>query len=101
MPDARRALIFFGTVGQEGRYVAGAVQYADDFDAEMGADAIKKLLGAIDLNIEADRIRRDIEKTNSKQKIKDLTKRLKLVEALRSSENKSEWMVMDLSLIHI
>ena len=37
----------------------------------------------------------DIEKTNSKQKIKDLTKRLKMVEAIRNSENKSEWMVMD------
>ncbi|HEX6158795.1 MAG TPA: DNA-directed RNA polymerase subunit beta', partial [Thermoanaerobaculia bacterium] len=36
-----------------------------------------------------------IEKTNSKQKIKDLTKRLKLIEAIRGSENKAEWMVMD------
>ncbi len=79
----------------EDEYRAAYDKYGDDFDAEMGADAIKKLLGAIDLNIEADRIRRDIEKTNSKQKIKDLTKRLKMVEALRSSENKSEWMVMD------
>ncbi|MEA2735655.1 MAG: DNA-directed polymerase subunit beta, partial [Humisphaera sp.] len=61
----------------------------------MGADAIKKLLGMLDLNTEQERIRRDIEKTNSKQKIKDLTKRLKMVEAIRNSENKSEWMVMD------
>src|SRR5918998_1394413 len=53
------------------------------------------LLGMIDLPSEAERIRRDIEKTNSKQKIKDLTKRLKMVEAIRGSENKSEWMVMD------
>jgi DNA-directed RNA polymerase subunit beta' len=49
----------------------------------------------IDLNQEQGKIRADIEKTNSKQKIKDLTKRLKMVEAIRNSENKAEWMVMD------
>src|SRR5690349_16275329 len=70
-------------------------KYGADFEAAMGAEAIKKLLGLIDLNTEHDKIRRDIEKTNSKQKIKDLTKRLKMIEAIRGSENKAEWMVMD------
>src|ERR687884_389843 len=42
-----------------------------------------------------DEYRAAIEKTNSKQKIKDLTKRLKMIEAVRGSENKAEWMVMD------
>src|SRR5688500_6594486 len=79
----------------EDEYRAAYEKYGDEFEAEMGAEAIKKLLGLIDLNVEADKIRRDIEKTNSKQKIKDLTKRLKMVEAIRNSENKSEWMVMD------
>ncbi len=79
----------------EDEYRAAYDKYGADFEAEMGAEAIKKLLGMIDLPIEAERIRRDIEKTNSKQKIKDLTKRLKMVEAIRGSENKSEWMVMD------
>ena len=46
-------------------------------------------------NTEQEKVRADIEKTNSKQKIKDLTKRLKMIEAIRGSENKSEWMVMD------
>ena len=49
----------------------------------------------IDLHTEQAKVRQDIEKTNSKQKIKDLTKRLKMIEAIRNSENKSEWMVMD------
>src|SRR4029079_8626595 len=52
----------------------------------------KKLLGMPELNAEQEKSRRDIEKTNSKQKIKDLTKRLKMVEAIRGSENKSEWL---------
>jgi len=79
----------------EEEYKGAYEKYGDDFDAEMGAEAIKKLLSAIDLHVEQDKIRKEIEKTNSKQKIKDLTKRLKMVEAIRNSENKAEWMVMD------
>ncbi len=79
----------------EDEYRAAYEKYGEEFEAEMGAEAIKKLLGLIDLNTEQQKVRADIEKTNSKQKIKDLTKRLKMIEALRNSENKSEWMVMD------
>jgi DNA-directed RNA polymerase subunit beta' len=79
----------------EDEYRGAYDKYHDEFEAEMGAEAIKKLLMALDLNTEAEKIRRDIDKTNSKQKIKDLTKRLKMVEAIRGSQNKSEWMVMD------
>ena len=79
----------------EDEYRAAYEKYGEEFEAEMGADAIKKLLGLMDLNVEQARVRADIEKTNSKQKIKDLTKRLKMIEAIRNSENKSEWMVMD------
>jgi DNA-directed RNA polymerase subunit beta' len=79
----------------EDEYRAAYEKYGADFEAEMGAEAIKKLLGLLDLNTEQAKVRADIEKTNSKQKIKDLTKRLKMIEAIRGSENKSEWMVMD------
>ncbi len=79
----------------EEEYRAAYEKYGDEFEAEMGAEAIKKLLGLLDLNTEQVKVRADIEKTNSKQKIKDLTKRLKMIEAIRNSENKSEWMVMD------
>jgi DNA-directed RNA polymerase subunit beta' len=79
----------------EDEYRAAYEKYAEEFEAEMGAEAIKKLLGLLDLNTEQQRVREAIDKTNSKQKIKDLTKRLKMIEAIRNSENKSEWMVMD------
>jgi DNA-directed RNA polymerase subunit beta' len=79
----------------EDEYRATYEKYGDEFEAEMGAEAVKKLLGLLDLNAEQQKIRADIEKTNSKQKIKDLTKRLKMIEAVRGSENKAEWMVMD------
>ena len=70
-------------------------KYPGEFEAEMGAEAIKKLLMAMNLETEHVKIRADIEKTNSKQKLKDLSKRLKMIEAIRNSENKSEWMIMD------
>jgi DNA-directed RNA polymerase subunit beta' len=79
----------------EDEFRAAFEKYGEEFEAEMGADAIKKLLGLLDLNFEQQKVRQDIEKTNSKQKIKDLTKRLKMIEAIRNSENKSEWMVFD------
>jgi DNA-directed RNA polymerase subunit beta' len=70
-------------------------RHGDTFDAEMGAEAIKKLLGQMDLATEMKKVREGIDKTGSKQKLKDLTKRLKMIEAMRNSENKTEWMVMD------
>jgi DNA-directed RNA polymerase subunit beta' len=70
-------------------------KYGSDFKAEMGADAIRTLLQALDMPIIAQELRDAMDNTNSKQKIKDLSKRLKLVENLRSSGNHPEWMVMD------
>ena len=76
-------------------------KYPEQFDAEMGAEAIKKLLNQIDLASEAQKVRQDLENTKSKQKQKDLAKRLKMIEAIRNSgmnggeANKAEWMVMD------
>ncbi|MFT3787903.1 MAG: DNA-directed RNA polymerase subunit beta' [Tepidisphaeraceae bacterium] len=79
----------------EDEYREAYEKYGDDFEAEMGAEAIKKLLIQLDIAPEIIKVREDIEKTGSKQKLKDLTKRLKMLEAIRGSENKAEWMVMD------
>ena len=65
------------------------------FTAMMGAEAVKELLATIDLDEIAAGLREDLRNTRSKQKTKDLSKRLKIVEAIRGSENRPEWMVMD------
>ena len=52
----------------EDEYRAAYEKYSNDFTAEMGADAIKKLLGQLDLQTEQLKVREAIEKTNSKQK---------------------------------
>jgi len=65
------------------------------FDAEMGAEAVRKLLLGLDLVSLSRELREELATTNSKQKKKDLVNRLKIVEAIRDSENKPEWMVLD------
>jgi DNA-directed RNA polymerase subunit beta' len=68
---------------------------ADSFEADMGADAIKKLLNQLNLVELSVQLRRELKETGSQQKTKDLIKRLKIIEALRDSDNRPEWMVLD------
>ncbi len=79
----------------EEEYRLAYEKYRNDFKAEMGAEAIRKLLEELDLVEVANELREGLTKTSSKQKIKDLSKRLKLVEALRASGNRCEWIVME------
>ena len=65
------------------------------FSADMGAEAIRKLLQNLDLVRLSEGLRLELAETKSKQKKKDIINRLKLVEALRDSDNKPEWMVLD------
>ena len=65
------------------------------FKADMGAEAVRKLLMDLDLVTLSQNLRKDLAETNSKQKKKDLINRLKLVEAIRDSDNRPEWMVLD------
>ena len=65
------------------------------FEADMGAEAVRKLLINLDLVKLSVDLRQNLVETNSKQKKKDLTNRLKIVESIRDSDNKPEWMVLD------
>ncbi|MHC5110150.1 MAG: DNA-directed RNA polymerase subunit beta' [Planctomycetota bacterium] len=69
--------------------------YGHSFSAMMGAEAIKELLERLDLEQLSLELRDELSKTGSKQREKDLAKRLKIVEALRSSPNDPTWMVLD------
>ena len=75
-------------------YLDALEKYGDDFEAKMGAEAIYELLRTIDLDDEIAALREELPSTGSESKIKKLSKRLKLMEAFRSSGNKPEWMVM-------
>ena len=75
-------------------YLEAIEKYGDEFDARMGAEAIRDLLAAIELDSEVARAREEIQSTNSETKIKRLSKRLKLLESFVESSNRPEWMVM-------
>ncbi|HAX18833.1 MAG TPA: DNA-directed RNA polymerase subunit beta' [Hydrogenophaga sp.] len=68
-------------------------EFGDEFIAKMGAEGIKELLQAIDLDIEIEKLRNDL--TGSELKIKKNAKRLKVLEAFKKSGIKPEWMVLD------
>ncbi|MFN0132980.1 MAG: DNA-directed RNA polymerase subunit beta', partial [Phycisphaerales bacterium] len=70
-------------------------KFGNAFKALMGADAIRELVDKLDLNELQGTLRQELRDTRSKQKIKDLAKRLKLVEQVRKSENDPAWLVMD------
>ncbi|MDG2182728.1 MAG: DNA-directed RNA polymerase subunit beta' [Mariniblastus sp.] len=80
----------------EEEYRAARAEFGEgSFTANMGADAVRELLSELDLVRLSDDLRIELAETGSKQKRKDLTNRLKIVESIRDSDNKPEWMVLD------
>jgi len=70
-------------------------EFGDDgFTAEIGAEAVRNLLMAIDLNAEAEKLRAELADSPSELKAKKASKRLKLMEAFIESGNKPEWMIL-------
>ncbi|MCC4798807.1 DNA-directed RNA polymerase subunit beta' [Enterovibrio norvegicus] len=78
----------------EEQYLDALEQWGDEFDARMGAEAVKALLANMDLQAETELMREELEETNSETKRKKITKRLKLVEAFLQSGNNPEWMIL-------
>ncbi len=91
--DAGMTDLDTGQMLTEEAYHDALEQYGDDFDARMGAEAVQKLLLALDLNSEIEIIRNEMPTTNSETRIKKLSKRLKLMEAFVESGNRPEWMI--------
>ena len=68
-------------------------KFGNTFKAGMGAESIKTLLEEIDLEKEAEELKRDL-KTSTGQKRARIIKRLEVVEAFRTSGNLPEWMIL-------
>ncbi|SFR64612.1 DNA-directed RNA polymerase subunit beta' [Thiomicrospira sp. ALE5] len=79
----------------EEEYLDALEEHGDEFEAMMGAEAIKRMLQSIDLVEEATRLRSEVESTNSETKQKKISKRLKLIESFIQSGNNPEWMVLE------
>jgi DNA-directed RNA polymerase subunit beta' len=93
--DPGQSPLKLGQLLSEEEFREALNKYGNAFKALMGAEAIKALLMNLDLDVLSNELRAAVVKTNSNQKIKDLTKRLKTVNAIRSSNNKQEWMVLE------
>src|SRR5687767_2760459 len=78
-----------GHIRAEDEYGEGA------FTAKIGAEAIKDMLVAIDLQKERETLRVDLRETASEAKRKKLVKRLKMIEAFVESGARPEWMILD------
>ncbi|MCM2344031.1 MAG: DNA-directed RNA polymerase subunit beta', partial [Alphaproteobacteria bacterium] len=71
-------------------------EYGDEnFRAAIGAEALKEILSAIDLEKEKVQIEEDLRDTTSEAKRKKLVKRLKLVDSFITSGTRPEWMILD------
>ncbi|HEY9018615.1 DNA-directed RNA polymerase subunit beta' [Thiomicrospira sp.] len=79
----------------EEEYLDALEEHGDEFEAQMGAEAIKRMLKSINLAEEAARLRGEVETTTSETKQKKVSKRLKLIESFLSSGNNPEWMVLE------
>ena len=66
----------------------------DAFTANIGAEAIREMLAAIDLEAEAEQLRADLKEATGELKPKKIIKRLKVVESFLESGNRPEWMIL-------
>ena len=79
----------------EEEYKEAQEKYGDKFRASIGAEAIKVLLERININKEADRLRRLMKKETSQQRRLRYAKRLRVFKALKRSGNRPDWMILD------
>ncbi len=84
-----------GSLMTEEMYYEAIQRHGSEFDAGMGAEAVKELLKAMDLKSLSAQLREDLAESTSETKTKKVSKRLKVVEAFLHSGNKPEWMIME------
>ena len=85
-----------GQLLSEEAFIDAQDEYGEDaFEAMIGAEALKKMLSEIDLELERDELRVDMRETGSEAKRKKYVKRLKLVESFIESGARPEWMILE------
>ncbi len=84
-----------GQLLTEEEFLDAQDQYGvDSFTAGIGAEAIREMLSAIDLDAETEKLRTELAEATGELKPKKIIKRLKLVESFRESGNRPEWMIL-------
>jgi DNA-directed RNA polymerase subunit beta' len=81
----------------EEEYYAAQDEYGEEnFRAGIGAEAMKEILSAINLEEEKVQVEEDLRETGSEAKRKKLVKRLKLIDSFMESGTRPEWMILDI-----
>ena len=78
----------------EREYRDKKAEYGNGFSAEMGAEAIKKLLRDVDLEKEVTELKEELKEATGQKRTRAV-RRLDILEAFLTSGNKPDWMVMD------
>jgi DNA-directed RNA polymerase subunit beta' len=92
--DAGMTTLERGQLLTDEQYLDTMEEWGDEFNAKMGAEAIRELLKDINLSEQAVQLREEVGATRSVTKLKRLSKRLKLVEGFLKSGNRPEFMIM-------
>jgi len=79
----------------EDDYLTKVEEFGDEFHACMGAEGVRELLRTLNIEVEVEKLRKDLSETGSETKIKKLAKRLKVLEAFQKSGIKPEWMILE------
>jgi DNA-directed RNA polymerase subunit beta' len=91
--DAGNTSLGYKQVLSESEYQDAREQYGNTFRVGMGAEAIRELLEAIDLEKDSVDLKSELENATGQKRAR-IIKRLEVVEAFRESGNKPEWMIM-------
>src|SRR5574342_115852 len=79
----------------EARYRKAVEEHGGKFVAEMGAEAVRNILKAVDVAKLSDDLRQEMRDANSEVRRKKMAKRLKVINAFKNSGNRPEWMVLE------
>jgi DNA-directed RNA polymerase subunit beta' len=83
-----------GQLLSEEDYAAALEEHGDEFEAMMGAEAVRRLLQDLDLKAESELLRKELVDVTANTRLTKMRKRLKIIEAFIDSGNKPEWMVL-------
>ena len=84
-----------GQILTEDKYRELMDEFAGQFTASMGAEAVRELLAALDLEEIAEELRVEMRESSSEAKRKKVAKRLKVINAFTRSGNRPEWMILE------
>ncbi len=93
--DPGKAPVEVSQLLSEDEYQKLRTEYGSALKAKMGAEAIRDLIRMVDMDDLDKKLRAQMKTTTSEQKKKTIIKRLKVLESFRKSDNKAEWMFLE------